>query len=815
LEKEAMAVVPGGRALRGIIPLLVSAALLFGFYVWTASAGHPLGLGEPHEQLYDLLARSLLHGQLHLDVEPRPELFELTQPYHHGRNDPYRLHDASLYRGRYYLYFGVVPVLAAFVPWRLAGLGDLPEPAAAAVFSLVGFVFSALLLRHLLRRHLDAPPGPIAQVLAFLILGLSNVTPFILRSSHVYEVAIAAGYAFSAGAAWLLATAAGSGGLSLTRLALGGLFLGLAVGCRPNLVLLVPVLPFLALAAGRPRSIRETVRPALALLAPLAVCGLALGLYNMARFDSWTEFGTRYQLTGVPPIPQYEMGAVLPALYYAFVAPPALRIDFPFIFPDHGWAGSLPEGYFLDSSTTGVFFHSPFVLILLALPWILRGAPVREPKTLRRDLLVLTAAGLVIPSVTAFAFASTAMRFQADYAHFLVVAALVLWFVLAARMGGRRGRSLFKLVVAFVFGWSAFAAVGISLTGVDPLRRSNPELFAALERKARSVHWLVRLLARDTRAVEHLRVAFPERTVEEREPFLSWGRVERYDVLWVRTASPGVFIFTLDTDAGRSRPAASRPRSPAVGFAAGRFYDVAVEIDRLERRVSLSVDGRERFALEGRLVPVDSREVWPGRGPRGHGARNIGHFSGTMIPEDMWLAGPPGLESLPPISEEPAILTATRTPPPRPATPGRLWAVAGHKGAWIDTGDEWRWIPAATLGAVAFEAPVEDLLRTGADDDVVPILTSGGAEGADAVVGQREGDGRVAVAFARWAGKWTLGERSPPMALVEGDTARLRVVLDRRAHEVLVRRGEREVLRVRTELRPIRPQDLLIARTPR
>ena len=75
-----------------------------------------------------------------------------------GRNAPYRYHDASLYRGRYYLYFGVVPVLVAFGPWRLVGLGDLPEPAAAAAFALVGFVFGALLLlRHLLRRHLELP----------------------------------------------------------------------------------------------------------------------------------------------------------------------------------------------------------------------------------------------------------------------------------------------------------------------------------------------------------------------------------------------------------------------------------------------------------------------------------------------------------------------------------------------------------------------------------------------------------------------------------------------------------------------------------
>jgi hypothetical protein len=795
------------------MPLVVAAALLLGFYLWTASAGLPLGFGASHDRQYNLLTRALLSGQLHIEVEPRPELFELTEPYRPGRNARYRYHDASLYRGRYYLYFGVVPVVTAFIPWRLAGLGDLPEPAAASVFALLGFLFSALLLRQLLRAHLETPPRPALQLLAFLTLGLANVTPFILRSSHVYEVAIAAGYAFSAGAAWLFATAGAGGSLSLMRLALGGLFLGLAVGCRPNLVFLVPVLPLLALARGRPASFRAAARPALAVLAPLVVCGFALGLYNFARFASWTEFGTRYQLVGVEPIAQFEPRAVIPTLYYDFLAPPALRIDFPFVFPDHDWAWSLPDGYFLDSSTTGVFAHSPFLLILLALPWVVRGAAVREPNVLRRQLLGLILAGLAVPLVTAFAFASTAMRFQADFVHLLIVPALVLWFVLATRVGDRR-RRLFQGVVAVVFGWSVGAAVAISITGVDPLRRSNPDLFAALERKAEPLRRLAGLFARGARVVVPLRVAFPERAAAEVEPFLSWGRVEGFDVLWVRAVTPGVFSFSLDTQAARDRSRVSQPRTPGVGFTPGRFYDISVEIDRVARRVRMSVDGTNRVDLEGRLVPVASRYVWPGRGPRGSGARNIGRFSGTMIPEDMWLAGPPGLESLPPIGPEPAMLTASRTPPPDAGAAGRLWAVAGRRGAWISTDGGWRWIPSTTVDSVALEPRLESLPATRAGD-VVPVLVSGDAEGADGVVVRRLGGRRAAVAVAQWDGQWTLGDSSAPLDEADLTEGRLRVVLDRPDREVVVSLDGREILQARAELRPLRPDRLLIGRTPR
>ncbi len=741
-------------------------------------------------------------------------MFELAEPYRSTRNTRYRYHDASLYKGRYYVYFGVVPALVAFVPWRLAGLGDLPQPVAVVAFSLLGFVFSALLLRRLLWRHLEAAPGPLVQVLAFLVLGLANVTPFILRSPRVYEVAIAAGYAFSAGAAWLLATAGARGTLSPRRLALGGLFLGLAVGCRPNLVLLVPILPLLALLEARPASIKAAVRPALAYLAPLAVCGVALGLYNYARFDSWTEFGTRYQLLGVSSIALFEPRAMVPALFYAFLAPPALRIDFPFVFPDHRWAWSRPDGLYLDPIATGAFAHSPFLWILLALPWILRGAPVREGSTLRRQLLVLVAAGLVVPVVTALVFASTAMRFQVDYVHFLAVPALVLWFVLAARLGDRR-RTLFRALVAVVFGVSVLISVALSLTGVLPLSRSNPDLFANVEGKALPLRRALGWVTGKARAVEHLRVAFPERTAAESEPFLSWGRIEAFDVLWVRTVTPGVFSFSLDTDADRSRPPDSRPSSPGVGFVPGRFYDLEVEIDRVARRVSVSVDGQHRFALEGRFVPVASRHVWPARGPRGTGARNIGHFSGTMIPEDMWVAGPPGLESLPPIGSEPAILTASRTPAPPRVAPGRLWAVADSKGAFLATGEQWRWVPVGTLGSVVVERRVADLAIPPSGPDVAPVLTSGDGDGADGLVVARQRDGRVRVALAEWDGSWTLGEASSPLALADRGDSVLRVLLSRRDREAVVWLDDEEVLRAPVELRPIRPDRLRIGRPPR
>jgi len=239
------------------LPLAALTAVLALFYGWTASNGRPFGLGQPHEGLYNLLTDALVHGQLHLRVQPEPELFELSAPYEPGRNANVRLQDASLYRGKYYLYFGAAPALLLFVPWRLAGLGDLPEGLAAAFFATAGFVVWAVVLRRLVREHFAATPAWMRSV-GYITLGLASVVPFALRGASVHEVAITAGYACLAGATWCFVTASGDGRLSSARLALGGLLLGLAVA--------VLAAGFLALSRGS-----ITLAPVLLVL---GYCGL-------------------------------------------------------------------------------------------------------------------------------------------------------------------------------------------------------------------------------------------------------------------------------------------------------------------------------------------------------------------------------------------------------------------------------------------------------------------------------------------------------------------------------------------------------------
>ncbi len=249
----------------------VSSALLvllvIGLFVWTAGTNGVsiapsddavvLRNDEIHPPLrhygfYNLLSDALLAGQLSLLIAPHPMHLALPDPYDPAQNAPWRLHDMSLYKGKYYLYFGVTPALILFIPFRALGLGRLPEPLAVSIFCSGGFLFSVFLFRRLVRRYLPSTPSWL-QLLGILCLGLCTTAPFLLRRPVVYEVAISCSYFLVMGGLYWLLTAYLADGPPW-RLAMASLFLGLAVGARPNAIFAAPLIAIVWYRRYCPRS---------------------------------------------------------------------------------------------------------------------------------------------------------------------------------------------------------------------------------------------------------------------------------------------------------------------------------------------------------------------------------------------------------------------------------------------------------------------------------------------------------------------------------------------------------------------------------
>ncbi|HZL66904.1 MAG TPA: hypothetical protein VFC29_06190 [Candidatus Limnocylindrales bacterium] len=343
-------------------------------YFFFSMAWGPAMLGSGINQLYAGLARSFLQGKATLPIEPPPELLSLPNPYDPEANAIYRLHDASLYKGHYYLYFGPVPVVTLFLPYRLVTGRDLPNRVAVPIFCIAGYLSSCILFFLLARHNRWALPFWL-QCASIVSLGSMSLVSVMLRKPSFYQVAIAAGYFFVMAGFLVLARATLVCRSAGKWLLLAGLMFGLAVGCRPHFVVIcVIVLGAFAIRARRSPGL------VLAMAAGMAACGIVLTWYNYVRFDNPLEFGRTYQLTvfsGNPTSTYHGLelnlsGTLRSAEKFLFLAP-RVNTTLPFLHtvlinPLVGRGG---QPLWLEDMV-GLIPAAPFALLGMLMPVFLR-----------------------------------------------------------------------------------------------------------------------------------------------------------------------------------------------------------------------------------------------------------------------------------------------------------------------------------------------------------------------------------------------------------------------------------------------------------
>lgn len=109
---------------------------------WTGEGSHSHQRNE-----YELMANSLIEGHLYLDYTPNKALDEMENPYDTQMRRALGVHvhwDSAYYNGKYYMYFGVVPAVLVFVPYKLITGYSLASYHATQLFTalyLIGLFF--------------------------------------------------------------------------------------------------------------------------------------------------------------------------------------------------------------------------------------------------------------------------------------------------------------------------------------------------------------------------------------------------------------------------------------------------------------------------------------------------------------------------------------------------------------------------------------------------------------------------------------------------------------------------------------------------
>lgn len=444
------------------------------YYVWIATAGtnrFNLSMSTHGEYIsYNHLADSFLAGKLNLLVEPKPELAKLEDPYEPGANLNYRWQDASYYKNKYYFYWGPVPALFFYVPYKLLTGYCLPDNLAVVIFMFGGFLFSAAFLLRVKEKQF---PDTSEWMLLLLVsvLGFSNLGGFMVRQAGVYQVAISSGYFFLMASIYFIYRAISSTEISLRSLFIGGLCLGLANGSRASLCFASLVIIYLSIKELGKISNRPMLKdPAvLSLLKPYGICVVVIGVYNYLRFDNPLEFGHRYQ-TGEINLYKLSVLAIenlYPNLYFNLFHPPF----FSCVFPYFHFSSVSPDFPHIDSYITekiaGILAATPFVSLIVVCNFY---------RVLKEFYFRLVFFSGCINLMLVMLIRGATMRYEVDYATLFILASC---FTLLA-FDGELKKTIRML--SFVLGiYSICVGSALGFTGADDMiQHENPATYNAV-----------------------------------------------------------------------------------------------------------------------------------------------------------------------------------------------------------------------------------------------------------------------------------------------------------------------------------------------
>jgi len=248
------------------------------------------------QQYNQFLVDALLAGRTHLEFGNPEKLLKAERPYDLSwlRKNGYEENvdwngDWAWYKGKFYCYFGIVPAVILYVPYKVFTDNYLSNHAGIFLFMAVAVIFMALLWRLSVKKYM--PNARFAfYLLSFFALFFAGGLFGPLRFARFYSIVSSAGFMFVVAGAYLLLKSIEREKTNLKTLFFACLCFALAVGCRPNLVfvsLMVPIFLW-----------KRRSWQLLALVAvPYLLVAIPLCYYNYIRFDSVFDFGVKYNMT--------------------------------------------------------------------------------------------------------------------------------------------------------------------------------------------------------------------------------------------------------------------------------------------------------------------------------------------------------------------------------------------------------------------------------------------------------------------------------------------------------------------------------------
>ncbi len=156
-----------------------------------------------HHLQYQQLTDAILDGHVYLDQKPSKTLRNMENPYDTNlrkqtlkKEGEKFLWDRAYYNGKYYVYFGIVPVLVYYLPFKLLTGFDFPT-FAGIVITAVLFMFAVLGFVHqIIKRYFKNISFIFYVLLSFFFIDSCGIM-YLLKRPDFYSLPIIMALTFS------------------------------------------------------------------------------------------------------------------------------------------------------------------------------------------------------------------------------------------------------------------------------------------------------------------------------------------------------------------------------------------------------------------------------------------------------------------------------------------------------------------------------------------------------------------------------------------------------------------------------------------
>lgn len=441
--------------------------------------------GFEHHHQYDYLAQSFMNGHVYLDyAQPPQALIDMENPYDKAERDRVMAQNGTTYKwdhayydGKYYVYFGALPVLTYYLPYRLATGEEFPTQAGVLLNYYIFVIFAFLLIRAVVKKWFKDISLGHYLILSQVFVASSGMI-FAIRRPDLYFMPISMALALCVTGLyfWVSAFECRTKVMQGVKLFVGSLCMAAVSGCRPQFLiasfLAIPLFYKTVFKERRLFSKQSLVHTAVFVL-PYIVCAAGVMWYNYARFGSVFDFGANYNLTTNDMTSRgFNLGRLPLGLFAYLFQLPVTYAKFPFITSVN------LSNYYMGTTVTEMMLGG--VVACQPVIWLIAGIKYcrRELKSKGLYALVICCLAFAVVVVAADTeMAGILYRYYADYSYLLILPAIIVALALCTKYTDKR--------VGFtVVGLSALSLVFdlalVFVSGDYYLDYANPNFYYAI-----------------------------------------------------------------------------------------------------------------------------------------------------------------------------------------------------------------------------------------------------------------------------------------------------------------------------------------------